>query len=335
MDAIGFVGVSATGGRVRSARGEALARRRWRTAMSAENSRTNSHVVIEHHKGENEGDGPAYQLSLGERARTVVNTCSTGTLCTSSVRHDGVPFGSHVDYILDQDGRPIMLLANSAAHTANLEKHNKISLFCQPPTSSGQSGGRATLIGSVERVSRIDLEELVDFFVERHPHAKEALTYAEAFHFYRMEVEDVYFVGGFGVAATWVPIEDYTTAEADPIAFEATKLIERLNSSGSEDMRRLCTIFCGIEDTFSASVVSLDRLGLDIRVTTEENTFEYRICFRENIGTSFDAQSGLVKLLQEAWEREHGYEDEWVDAPPPQVVRYFERKRERGAELTQ
>mmetsp|Transcript_21205 Transcript_21205/g.86677 ORF Transcript_21205/g.86677 Transcript_21205/m.86677 type:complete len:96 (-) Transcript_21205:2375-2662(-) len=77
MDAIGFVGVSATGGRGRSARGEALARRRWRTAMSAENSRTNSHVVIEHHKGENEGDGPAYQLSLGERARTVVNTCST------------------------------------------------------------------------------------------------------------------------------------------------------------------------------------------------------------------------------------------------------------------
>mmetsp|Transcript_2661 Transcript_2661/g.8026 ORF Transcript_2661/g.8026 Transcript_2661/m.8026 type:complete len:339 (+) Transcript_2661:1079-2095(+) len=283
----------------------------------------------EEEEEETEKPHSAYQLSIGERARTVVQTCGSGTLCTSSVRHGGVPFGSHVDYVIDEGGRPLFLLANGAAHTLNLKASNRVSLFCQPSDNAGQSGGRTTLVGEISRVSRLDLDDLVDIYVERHPHAQEALTYTDNFHFYRLEVQDVYFVGGYGVAADWVDVSEYSKAEADPIAFEASKLIERLNTSVAEDVRRLCTIFCGVDDDFEVVVVSIDRLGIDVRVTTEVGTNEYRICFREQIGNSFDASSSLVKLLQEAWEREHGYQDEWDTAPPLSVIKYFSRERSR------
>lgn len=249
-----------------------------------------------------------------------------GTLCTSSLRHGGTPFGSHVDYVLDERGRPIFLLANSAAHTLNLEQSREVSLFCQPLDNYGQSGGRTTLVGDLARVSRLDLEDLVDTFVDCHPHARDALKYTENFHFYRMEVKDVYFVGGYGVAATWVDVEQYTLAEADPLAFDAAKLIDRLNASTNGEVTRLCTVFCGMKNEFDAKVVSLDRLGLDVRITSpDDGTLEFRLCFREVIANSFEAQSSLVKLLQEAWERENGFEEEWRDAPPLDVVKYFSR----------
>jgi hypothetical protein len=68
------------------------------------------------------GPGAAvYIMSSVERARTVAQAMSTATFCTACKNQDGAPFGSHVDYILDAKGWPVLLLSDQALHTKNVE----------------------------------------------------------------------------------------------------------------------------------------------------------------------------------------------------------------------
>ncbi|GJQ10528.1 hypothetical protein GpartN1_g2319.t1 [Galdieria partita] len=263
------------------------------------------------------------RLSFGEQARTVVQVCKTGTLCTSSVEHDDTPFGSHVDYILDDFGRPIVLLAQNAAHMRNLRKSQKCSLFCQPIASSGQSGCRATLVGFMVKLPLDQVSEVMEAYIDTHPHAAIALKYPE-FSFYRMEVCDVYFVGGYGVAATWVDPKEYISSEPDPLAFQSQDLLKLMNTDHMEDLVRFCRVFLHLKDTEQCEIVMVDRLGFDMRVQLSETDIrEYRIGFREHVVTTLDAQSALVQAMQEAWELENGYEKLWSEETARPTLLYY------------
>ena len=52
-----------------------------------------------------------------------------------------------------------------------------------------------------------------------------------------------------------------------------------------------------------------------------ELTDEYRVGFRHEVNTPEDAKSEMVKLFQEAWEREQGYF--FTDELPP-ITKYAE-----------
>jgi len=263
------------------------------------------------------------RLSFGEQARTVVQVCKTGTLCTSSVEHNDTPFGSHVDYILDDFGRPIVLLAQNAAHMRNLRKSQKCSLFCQPAASSGQSGCRTTLVGFMVKLPLDQVSEVMEAYIDTHPHAAIALKYPE-FSFYRMEVCDVYFVGGYGVAATWVDPQEYISAEPDPLAFQSQDVLKLMNKDHMEDLFRFCRVFLHLDNVEKCEVVMVDRLGFDIRVQLSDTDIrEYRIGFREHVVTKLDAQSALVQAMQEAWELENGYQELWTEEAPRPAVLYY------------
>ncbi|KAK4536606.1 hypothetical protein CDCA_CDCA09G2631 [Cyanidium caldarium] len=207
---------------------------------------------------------PQHRLTTGERARTVLHVCSTGTLCTASFRHGGHPFGSHVDFILDEWGRPIFLLAENATHSINLRHNPRCSLFAQPTESSGQAGQRVTLLGNLHRLEEPEVEEHAWRYIERFPHAEQALSYP-AFAFYRMEIMDVYYVGGFGVTATWVGYDAYRQARPDPLALDAQSVVEAMNRDHKEDLLRFCRAFLEVEPE-DCTITSLDRLGFDLRV---------------------------------------------------------------------
>ena len=52
------------------------------------------------------------RLNTAEKARTVSSVCTSGTLCTMSYMDgiEGAPFGSYVDYVLDDNGNPVLLM---------------------------------------------------------------------------------------------------------------------------------------------------------------------------------------------------------------------------------
>lgn len=264
-----------------------------------------------------------HRLSAGVRARTVVHVCSSGTLCTSSAKHAGVPFGSHVDYVLDAEGRPVFLLANNAAHTKNLNVETRCSLYCQPPSKFGQDGCRATLVGGITPLPEEEVE-MRDLYVEKHVHAADALKYPDLFRFYRMEVLDVFYVGGYGVVSQWVDAGDFAQSEPDPLAFDAPGIVEGINENREEELKRLCKVFLELEDVGNCTMTSLDRLGFDLRVRDKNSAIrEYRVGFREVVSNRFDVQSALVKAFQESWERENGYDETWVGEDARPTVLYY------------
>lgn len=65
-----------------------------------------------------------------ETARTIVDIVAHGTLCTSG--EDGLPLGTYCNYVLDDQGLPVLRLRANAVHTANLKRSPKCSLFVQP-----------------------------------------------------------------------------------------------------------------------------------------------------------------------------------------------------------
>ncbi len=61
-----------------------------------------------------------------------------------------------------------------------------------------------------------ELAEARKLYLDRHANSKYWVDF-EDFSFYRMNVVDVYYIGGFGVMG-WVSASDYGRSQADPLA---------------------------------------------------------------------------------------------------------------------
>ena len=116
--------------------------------------------------------------SINDKARTITHICTSGTLCTTSVEEgvEGAPFGSYVDYVLDSNGWPVLLLSEQSLHTVNLKRSPPVSLFAQLPRSQGQAQSaaalsRVTIIGKIEPVPPDELNVVKLAFTLTHTYA--------------------------------------------------------------------------------------------------------------------------------------------------------------------
>jgi putative heme iron utilization protein len=229
--------------------------------------------------------------------KTLLVRESLGMLATQSQKHPGWPFASVMPYAL-LDGAPLFLISSMAIHTHNLVADPRVSLLVM------QSGGdadplgapRATLLGTATRV-----EEPSDAhrtaYLERHPSARYWIDFSD-FSFFRLDVTDVYFVGGFGVMG-WVSAADYAAAEADPLTDDSAQILEHMNADHGEALRAIARHFGGL-DAEEATMVSCDRLGFVVRARTAEGMKGARIAFPEEVRTREDARRVLVAMTREA-----------------------------------
>jgi putative heme iron utilization protein len=138
--------------------------------------------------------------SITDKARTITHICTSGTLCTTSVMHDveGFPFGSYVDYILDEKGWPVLLLSEQSLHTQNIKKNPSVSLFCQLPRSHTSQTtaalSRVTVMGNVEDVPKEELSLLKLAFTLIHPYSEQIVD-SPKFIFHKIKPEKIYFSG--------------------------------------------------------------------------------------------------------------------------------------------
>lgn len=219
--------------------------------------------------------------TVTDRARTITHVCTSGTLCTTSVMDDveGSPFGSYVDYILDDSGWPVMLLSEQSLHTMNIKKSPQVSLFCQLPRSQSAQAtaalSRVTIVGTVEPIPIEQLSPIKLAFTLIHQYA-EQIADSPKFSFCRIKPQKIYFSGGFGVMATWVDVLDYETARPDVLAAEVTTMLSRINLDKQGELLLLCKHFLNIEDVDIVRIQAIDRLGVDLRVKAGDYTDEYR-----------------------------------------------------------
>jgi hypothetical protein len=241
----------------------------------------------------------APEPSFSERARTLVYLGRIGSLSTVSRKQPGFPFGSVMPYGLDARGRPIFLISTMAMHTQNLQADSRASLLVTQPEGDGDPLGasRVTLVGNVLTIPQPEIADARRLYLERYANSKYWVDF-EDFSFYRMEVVDVYYVGGFGVMG-WVKASDYDQAQPDPLADVAAGIIEHMNADHKDALILLARTSAGVESQ-EAAMTAVDRLGFNVRLKTTEGVRGARIAFLREVRDALEARKVLVEMVQRA-----------------------------------
>ena len=237
--------------------------------------------------------------TFAERARTLVHQGRTGTLATLSRRHPGHPFASIMPYALDDDGRPLLLISSMAMHTQNLGGDGRASLLVTQPGATGDplASGRVTLMGQAERLGGDDVAAARPAYLAAHPNAAYWVDF-EDFAFWRLDVRDVYFVGGFA-AMGWVEAGDYRGARPDPLGDFAEDIMDHMNRDHADALLAYARFFAR-EEADEARMVAVDRLGFKLHLRQAERRWSTRITFPREVTTAADSRTVLSEMARQA-----------------------------------
>ena len=248
-------------------------------------------------------DRPAIpEPSFGERARTLVYLGRIGSLSTLSRKQLGFPFGSVMPYGLYEHGRPIFLISSMAMHTQNLQANPRASLLVTQDDAGGDPLGasRVTLVGNVLPIAGAEVAEARKLYLAKHANSKYWVDF-EDFSFHRMDVVDIYYVGGFGVMG-WVSASEYDSGQPDPLADSMTEIIQHMNADHKDALVLLGWEFARIE-TQEATMTAVDRLGFHVRLKTKDGMRGARIAFPREVRNSAETRAVLVEMVRQSRSR--------------------------------
>lgn len=253
-------------------------------------------------------------------ARGRVLSRHAGTLCTLAAQSGivGHPFGSVVPYALDPHGRPIVLLARIAAHTANLVADRRATLFVRDGDDDGdpQSTWRVGLIGrmvpltSPSRTHKplpgaraLDDEAMDDIharYIARVPEAEDYEA-THRFDYWLMdEVARGRYIAGFG-RIRWI---EGDAMLRDPggegIAEASPGAIEHMNEDHRANLVEMCHGLHGFSPA-DAEMIGLDRAGFSVRTPERRVHFE----FGREI-TAAELRPAVIEVLRRAREASAG-----------------------------
>ena len=245
-------------------------------------------------------DRPAVpEPSFAERARTLLYLGRDGSLSTHSLKQPGFPFGSVMPYGLDDQGRPIFLISTMAMHTQNLRADPRASLLVTQSDSGGDVLGasRVTLMGDALPIEAPEVAEARKLYLARYENSRYWVDF-EDFSFQRMNVVDVYYVGGFGVMG-WVNAAEYGQAQPDRLSDDAAGIVQHMNADHKDALVLLTRVFAGI-DAEEVEMTSVDRLGFNVRAKAQEGMRGARIAFLREVRDSADTRTVMVEMVQQA-----------------------------------
>src|SRR5207253_8939357 len=217
----------------------------------------------------------------------------------------GHGLGAVRPYALDAQGQPRVLISSMAIRTQNLQVDPRASLLVAQPVASapGQEPGdplaaaRLTLLGEARQLSSSDSGTARATYLARHPRASYWVDFDD-FSFWRLDVKDLYFVGGFA-AMDWVTADDYRAARPDPLADAAAGILEHMNRDHPDALVAYARHFAG-EPADEATMVAVDRLGFRLRLRSGERLSSARIAFPREVTTAAQGREVLIAMLQQA-----------------------------------
>src|SRR5664280_679045 len=118
------------------------------------------------------------------------------------------------------------------------------------------------------------------------------------FFFYRMDVLDVYYVGGFGVMG-WVTALDYSQAQSDPLVEHKSDIMQHMNADHKDALILLAKRFAGIEAQ-EAEMTSVDRLGFHLRLKTDDGVKGTRVGFLREVSDPSQTREVFVEMVKQA-----------------------------------
>jgi putative heme iron utilization protein len=227
-------------------------------------------------------------MTAGYEARRFLRGQRVGMLATLSLKLGGYPFGSVTPYMLDQHGRPIVLISALAEHTKNIEHDPRVSLLANEQADDVQASTRLTLVGDAARLE--DQNSPKFRYLRYFPNAAQHLELAD-FSFYRIEPRHIRFIGGFG-AIHWVTPQDYL-APPNRLEEQEAGIVAHMNNDHAANLRDYCRYHHGLEVS-DAAMLGIDCDGFDVRATGRTLRFE----FNEPVVDAMGARQALVAMAQ-------------------------------------
>jgi putative heme iron utilization protein len=205
-------------------------------------------------------------------------------------------------YGLDDHGRPIFLISTMAMHTQNLQADPRASLLVTQDDGGGDPLGaaRVTLVGNILPLPESEVAEARRLYLARYANSKYWVDF-EDFSFYRMDVVDVYYVGGFGVMG-WISVSEYGHSQPDPLADAMAEIIQHMNADHKDALVLLAREFARVESD-DATMIAVDRLGFHLRLKTQDGIRGSRIAFLREVRNPAEARKILVEMVQKARQR--------------------------------
>ena len=252
------------------------------------------------------GEPPSVpEPTYAERARTLAHLGRTGALATLSRKYPGHPFASVMPYALDELGQPLVLISSMAMHTQNLQGDPRTSLLVTQPTAAPGTpepgdplaAARLTLIGEAHRLAGPDTGKVREAYLARHPRAAYWVDFDD-FSFWRLDVKDLYFVGGFA-AMDWVTADNYRAAQPDPLADAGPGILEHMNRDHADALIAYARHFAG-EAADEATMIAIDRLGFRLRLRSGERLHAARIAFAREVRSASESRAVLIEMLAQA-----------------------------------
>jgi putative heme iron utilization protein len=243
----------------------------------------------------------AREPTHAERCKTLVAAESRGALSTIAAQPEGYPYGSVASYGLDARGNPLLFVSTMAEHTQNALRDPRASLLVAEPVPDGAdplASGRVTLMGEMRAVEPSDRELARERYLDANPAAAYYIEFGD-FDFYRLTVQAIRYVGGYG-RMSWVEPEQYAVAEPDPLVGAAAGIIEHMNDDHADAQVLFCHHFAGRPDTTSASMSAVDRYGFEMIAVSDAGRAAVRLAFPDECRTATEVREAMVALVHEA-----------------------------------
>ncbi len=230
--------------------------------------------------------------SLSIEAKKFLRTTRSGILSTHSTKFNGYPFGSVAPFVLDHDTQPVLLISSIAEHTKNIIANPKVSLLVFGGDDDLQANARLTLLGEANKIN-IEDTNLRARYLRYFPQATSYFDMHD-FAFYRIQIQQARYIGGFG-KMNWMSSDELLTsiAPVSPLANQEADIIEHMNADHEDSLISYCKYFHEIEATH-AQMVGIDCDGFDVAAMVNKHPITLRFNLEQQI---YDAQSARVALV--------------------------------------
>lgn len=240
--------------------------------------------------------------SHAESSRTLMARFRTGTL--STLNGEGFPHGSFVSYAMVGPD-PVFLVSKLATHTKHLDVDSRASLMvAEPQEDRPLASSRVTIIGPCERTEDVEVREA---FLQRHPEASYYVDFSD-FGFFRLRSESARYIGGFG-RMSWLTIEDYRSAEPDPLHEAEAGIVSHMNEDHADAVLAIVRAFTRATEAEVAYMVNVDRYGCDFSVETSGGMRPARVGFEKALNSADMARAAVVALTKKARTKLAGADD--------------------------
>ncbi|MBM3565211.1 MAG: DUF2470 domain-containing protein [Alphaproteobacteria bacterium] len=243
-------------------------------------------------------DRPRIELAVRRLLRRSRSGMLATLLAEDGEKSAGHPYASLATVAWDTDLSPLFLFSGLSDHTKNLNRDPRAALLVEEASrrANPQTGPRLTVVGTVAPCGDgADGQRARRRFLARHPGAALYADFPD-FRFFRMKVERIHYVGGFG-RAVWVEGRRVAHPDAAVAAIAAAEpgVLDHMNRDHADTLDRYARRMLGRQGR-GWRAVGLDPDGLDL---ARKAQFA-RLDFDEPAATAGDVRARLVALADAA-----------------------------------